>query len=72
MRDISILHDIFVRKVTENRGLDIEKAKELADGSTMLGEMAKENNLIDEIGDAYSAKKMIEEKLNIVPEVCFY
>ena len=72
MRDINILHDIFVRKVAENRKLDIDKVKELADGSTMLGEMAKENNLIDEIGDVYSAKKMIEEKLNIVPEICFY
>jgi len=72
MRDINIMHDIFIRKIAENRNLDVEKIKELADGSTMMGKMAKENNLIDEIGDIYDAQEWIKEKLNITPEICFF
>ena len=72
MRDIRILHDIFVKRVVENRGLDIEKVKELADGSTMLGQNAKENGLIDEIGDIYDVKDWIRKELKIEPEICVY
>jgi len=72
MRDIKILHEAFVKRVAENRGLDIKKVEELADGSTMLGQDAKENGLIDEIGDIYDAQKWIKEELKIEPEVCVY
>ena len=72
MRDIVILHDIFVRKVAENRNLDIEKVRELADGSTMLGQAAKDNGLIDEIGDMYDVKEWIREELGIEPVICAY
>ena len=72
MRDIKILHEVFVRNVAENRGLDIEKVEKLADGSTMLGIAAKENGLIDEIGDIYDAQDWIENKLGIEPEICIY
>jgi len=72
MRDINILHEAFVRNVAENRGLDIEKVEKLADGSTMLGKAAKENGLIDEIGDIYSAEEWIRKELKIEPEICVY
>jgi protease-4 len=72
MRDIEILREAFVRKVAENRGLAIEKVEELADGSTMLGRAAKENGLIDEIGDIYDAQDWLGKELNIEPEICVY
>ena len=72
MRDVSILHDIFVRKVAENRNLDIEKVRELADGSIMLGQAAKDNGLIDEIGDIYDVKEWIRQELGIEPVICNY
>ena len=72
MRDIKILHEVFVRNVAENRGLDIKKVEELADGSTMLGKAAKENGLIDEIGDIYDVQNWIENELGIEPEICIY
>jgi len=72
MRDINILHDIFVRRVAENRNLDIEKVQELADGSTMLGQAAKDNGLIDEIGDIYDVKEWIRAELGIEPIICNY
>src|SRR3989344_4866740 len=55
-RDLKISHEFLVKKVAENRKLDIEKVKKLADGSSMLGQMAKENGLIDEIGNMSSAE----------------
>ena len=72
MRDVIILHDIFVREVAENRNLDIKKVQELADGSTMLGQAAKDNGLIDEIGDIYDVKEWIREELGIEPIICNY
>jgi len=55
MRDAKIMHEALVRIVVTNRNLDVEKVVELTDGSSMLGEMARENGLIDEIGDSNSA-----------------
>ena len=72
MRDVKILHEAFVKRVAENRGLDIEKVEKLADGSTMLGMAAKENGLIDEIGNISDAQEWIRSELGIEPEICVY
>ena len=61
-RDLKISHDFFVKKVAQNRKLDIEKVKALADGSSMLGIAAKDNGLIDEIGGRKEAENWIKEK----------
>ena len=72
MRDVVKLHDIFVEDIAANRNLDIETVESLADGSTMLGQDAKENGLIDEIGNIYDAEEWLRNRLNIEPEVCVY
>ena len=72
MRAIKISHEFFVKKVAENRKLDIAKVKQLADGSTMLGMAAKENGLIDEIGGIEEAKAWIGNRAEINPTLCFY
>ena len=72
MRDIKILHEAFVKRVAENRELDIEKVEKLADGSTMLGKAAKESGLVDEMGDIYDVQEWIREELGIEPEICVY
>jgi len=59
MRDTELMHAMFTANIAANRDLDIEKVIKLADGSSMLGEMAKENGLIDEIGDRNSAEKWL-------------
>jgi len=53
MRDVKILHEEFVKAVAENRNLDIDKVRQLADGSSMSGQMALENGLIDRIGGMF-------------------
>ena len=70
-RDLDIIHDVFIRAVATNRGLPEERVRALADGSTMLGKMALENGLIDQIG----SKKEVWDKLGTLvgdePEVCW-
>ena len=72
MRDIEKTHEVFIRRVAENRNMDIEKVRELADGSTVMGETAKEKGLIDEIGDPQELKNIVSLLLNIDPVVCVY
>lgn len=73
-RDLDIMHNYFVKAVAENRKLDIEKVKKIADGSTMLGSMALENGLIDKIGgQAEAIQYFIDNKIITEPqEVCWY
>ncbi len=59
MRDTEIMHAMITANVAVNRDLEIEKVIKLADGSSMLGEMAQENGLIDEIGDWNSARSWL-------------
>ncbi len=59
-----------IKAVAENRNLDIEKVRQLADGSTMLGQMALENNLIDKIGGRYEVKEYLREKLGGEIKIC--
>ncbi|MEK7122587.1 MAG: S49 family peptidase, partial [Patescibacteria group bacterium] len=65
-----ILHENFVKTVAENRNLDVEKVRQFADGSTMLGEMALQNGLIDQIGGLVEVKKFFKEKIGEEAEIC--
>jgi len=71
MRDVNILHEIFIKTVATNRNLDIEVVRKLADGSSMLGEMALENGLIDEIGGQYDVDVYIGNLIEEEVEVCW-
>jgi len=70
MRDINILHENFIKAVANNRNLDIEKVRQLADGSDMLGQMALENNLIDQIGGRYEVEEYLRNKIGGDIEMC--
>lgn len=71
MRDLEITHNIFIKAVAENRNLPIEKVKLLADGSSMPGEMALENGLIDRIGNYYDAQIYLNELIGEKAEICW-
>jgi len=51
--------------VSENRNLPIEDVARLADGSSMLGELALKNKLIDQLGDQNTARVWFAEKLGM-------
>lgn len=71
MRDINIVYQNFMEAVSQNRNIPVEKVKSFADGSTVLGEKAKELGLIDEIGNFYEAEKYVEETIGEESEICF-
>ena len=61
----------FISAVAENRNLDIEKVRAMADGSSMMGEMALENGLVDRIGGLYEVKEYIKDNIGEEVEVCW-
>jgi len=71
MRDVNILHQNFIKTVAENRNLDIKKVEALADGSTMLGEMALKNGLIDQIGGEPEVIKYLKTQLGEEIKICW-
>lgn len=71
MRDLNIANEHFIKSVAANRKLDIEKVRKLADGSSMPGEMALKNGLIDKIGGIYEIKDYLKEKIGEEMEVCW-
>jgi len=70
MRDIKIIHENFVKDISKNRNLEIDKVGKLADGSSMLGQMAKEAGLIDKVGNIYDAEDYFAQKIGEEPIIC--
>ncbi len=62
-------YDAFVKEVSTNRNLPLEKVKELATGFVFLGSEAKELGLIDELGGRKEAIDYLEQELNITAEL---
>jgi signal peptide peptidase SppA len=73
-RDIDIMYRYFIDQVAQNRELEVGKVTQLADGSTVLGQMALDNGLIDALGSHDEAiqyfidKKIISNK----QDICWY
>lgn len=71
MRDLNIIHDNFINIVATNRNLDANKVRALADGSSMLGEAALKNGLIDRVGGIAEVKDYLKEKVGEDIQVCW-
>ena len=71
MRDIKIDRDNFVKRVAEYRHQPVEKIDALADGSSMLGEQALENGLIDRLGGTEEALSYLEQAIGEPPVLCY-
>lgn len=70
-RDLKIAHENFIKEVAENRKLDVEKVRVLADGSSMLGEMALQNGLIDKIGSFTEVENYLRDVIKQKPVICW-
>jgi signal peptide peptidase SppA len=70
-RDLKILYSNFIKTVSTNRNLDISKVTALADGSSMLGQMAKENGLIDKVGNIYDAESYLQKQIKTNINICW-
>jgi protease IV len=62
---LDIIHDYFIRDVASNRKMTYQEVERLATGEYFLGIEAKENGLIDELGNYDSALTYISKELNI-------
>lgn len=62
-RDVKIMEMNFIDAVSTARALSPESVKEMADGSFMLGKMAKEKGLIDEIGGIEEAREYLATQI---------
>ncbi len=71
MRDIKIVHQNFIDDVAKYRNISVSDVQKIADGSSILGEKAKELKLIDGIGDLSDAKNYIENIIKEKPEICW-
>ncbi len=70
LRDVKIIHTNFIEAVSAYRKIPLEKVKSLADGSTVLGETAKNVGLIDEIGSYEEANNSLENLIHEKPVIC--
>jgi protease-4 len=71
LRDINIIYENFINVVSVNRNIPRDEVKSFADGSTVLGEKAKELRLIDEIGGYNEVEKYLTETLGTKPSICW-
>ena len=71
MRDINIGYENFVNIVSQNRNLSIEKVKALADGSSVMGEQALKDGLIDKIGILPDVEAFVSEKIGVKTKICW-
>jgi protease IV len=62
----------FINLVANNRGLETDAVRALADGSTLVGQKAVDAKLVDQIGDREAVKNYFAEKLGKdVSEISF-
>ncbi|MDQ5954591.1 MAG: protease [Patescibacteria group bacterium] len=71
LRDINIGYEYFVKAISENRKIAIDKVRVIADGSTVMGAQAMKIGLIDEVGGMDEVEKYIEETTGEKPEICW-
>ncbi|MGM5483811.1 MAG: signal peptide peptidase SppA [Nanobdellota archaeon] len=65
-------HHIFIREVAKNRNIDIEKLKNISDGSIYSASKSIEYGLIDEFGGKEEAIDYLEEILEIDAKIVKY
>ncbi|MBI2572400.1 signal peptide peptidase SppA [Candidatus Woesearchaeota archaeon] len=58
---LDVIHRFFIEEVAQNRHLSYEQTEQLATGEFFLGIEAKQNGLIDELGNRDSAKVHLEQ-----------
>ncbi|MFB6088978.1 MAG: signal peptide peptidase SppA [Candidatus Aenigmatarchaeota archaeon] len=64
MDKLNKIHDVFVKSVSENRGLNYSFMKNISDGSVYLGSEAKELGLVDYLGGEEKVREVLHNKLD--------
>ena len=69
-RDVDITYRNFVQQVAANRNLSVASVTAIADGSSMLGQMALQDGLIDRIGSIYDTEDYLAKKIGGPVTLC--
>ncbi|MEW6062774.1 MAG: signal peptide peptidase SppA [Nanoarchaeota archaeon] len=64
-KKLDLIYDFFVTDLAKNRNINKEKMLKLADGSVYLGIEAKENGLVDYLGNKETAIEITKKMANI-------
>lgn len=72
LRDLKIVHENFIADIATNRAIPAADVQKIADGSSVLGDQAKQLHLIDDIGGISEVEKYLEGIIGKKPEVCWY
>lgn len=70
LRDIEKMHDIFVSEISTLRSLPLEKVKDIADGSSMLGGEARSLGLVDQVEGWQEVFDWLSEKIDTDIALC--
>ncbi len=70
MSQLQSLYQEFVQIVATNRHLSVPTVTALADGSSMTGQQALQDNLIDKIGDVDDVRTYLTQKLGTSAVIC--
>lgn len=71
LKEAEKIYESFVSAVAHYRNLDGKKVRELADGSTFLGQQALQYGLVDEIGGLQEVQRYMEQKINSKVNFCW-
>ena len=63
--DVEDGYETFIAKAAEGRDMTVEEIKEVASGRVWTGDQAKENGLVDILGDLDDAIKIAADKANL-------
>ncbi len=69
-RDLTITDQNFIAQVAANRNISVASVTAIADGSSMLGQMALHDGLIDKIGNIYDVENFLKNKIGTTATLC--
>lgn len=69
-RDLNITDQNFIDAVAQNRDISVASVTAIADGSSMLGQMALNDGLIDKIGNIYDVENYLKGKIGDNATLC--
>lgn len=69
-RDLDIMLQNLIKWIAANRNLSVASVTAMADGSSMEGQMALQNGLIDKIGNIYDVKNYLKGKIGSDVTLC--
>jgi len=71
MRDVNLAKEDFVKLVSLYRNIPVPDVEKIADGSTMMGDAAVKNKLIDGVGTTWDALDDIEKQIGEPVSLCW-